>query len=518
MRIATAAQMAAIDRETIDGGVPGLALMETAGREMTWQLLREFPELSPPVAITVVCGKGNNGGDGLVLARLLETLGFEVHVVLLAPADALSPDAAANLARLPDSVTRESVPPSSWVERARERCVESELIVDAVFGTGIVPPVRDGYADLFAALNDGPCAILSLDVPSGVAGDSGAVDPVAVRADATVTVGLPKLGLLLPPGRDHAGRLSVVDIGFEPETCERHTGDLHYLLPADYADLLPPRASDAHKYGAGTTLVLAGSRRFGGAALLAGLGALRSGAGLVTLALPENHATAALGFLPEALVRPLPTGSGGAIAPLAGDAWSDLLQRQDALAVGPGLGDDPATDAWLVDLLAGVDRPLGVDADGLSAYARAGREPAFAHGEVVLTPHGGELARLAGDTAGRLREDRLGVVPELARRWGAVLVAKGSPTLVASPDGAVVVNPTGDDALAHGGTGDVLTGLIGGLLAQGAPAFDAALLGCWLHGRAGELATAAAGSRRTLLAREVADRLGEAYAELEVGP
>jgi len=518
MRIATAAQMAEIDRETIAGGVPGLALMENAGREMTWQLLREFPELSPPALITVVCGKGNNGGDGLVVARLLETLGFEVHVMLLAEPDSLSPDAAANLARLPDSVVRETVPSDGWAERAREHCVESELIVDAVLGTGIVPPLRGTYAELFAALHEGSCAILSLDMPSGVSGDDGAVDPVAVRADATITVGLPKLGLLLPPGRDHAGRLSVVDIGFDVEACERHTNDLHYLLPADYADLLPPRDSAAHKYDAGTTLVVAGSRRFGGAALLAGLGALRSGAGLVTLALPENHATAALGFLPEALIRPLPTGAGGAIAPVAPATWTDLTARQDALAVGPGLGDDPETDAWLVDLLGGVPGPLVVDADGLSAYWRLGREPRFAHGEVVLTPHGGELARLAGDAAGRLRDDRLGFVPDLARRWNVVLVAKGSPTLIAAPDGTLVINPTGDDALAHGGTGDVLTGLIGGLLAQGAPAFAAALLGCWLHGRAGELAATDTGSRRTLLAREIADHLGEAYRELEVGP
>ncbi len=516
MRIATAAQMAEIDRETIQGGVPGLTLMESAGREMTWQLLREFPELSPPSLITVVCGKGNNGGDGLVVARLLENLGFEVHVMLLAAPESLSPDARANLDRLPASVTCATIPPDRWAERAFESGVESELIVDAVFGTGITPPVRDDYADLFEAVNAGPCAVLSLDVPSGVAGDSGEVSPVAVHADATITVGLPKLGLLLPPGRDHAGRLSIVDIGFDEEACARHTDDLHYLLPADYADLLPPRSSAAHKYDAGTALIVAGSRRFGGAALLAGLGALRSGAGLVTLALPENLASTALGFVPEALIRSLPTGAAGTISPLAPAAWSDLTTRQDALAVGPGLGDDPETDAWLVDLLGAVDRPLVVDADGLSAFARCQREPQFAHQEIVLTPHAGELARLAGLESAELRANRLQIVPELARRWQAVLMAKGSPTLIASPDGGLVINPTGDDALAHGGTGDVLTGLIGGLLAQGATAFAAALLGCWLHGRAGELASAGAGSRRTLLAREIADNLGEAFAELEV--
>jgi len=516
MRIATAAQMAEIDRETIAGGMPGLELMENAGREMAWQLLWDFPELEPPATVTVVCGKGNNGGDGLVVARMLEPLGYDVHVLMLAGPDALSPDARTNFDRLPVSVTRETVPPERWAGAVRERDEASDLIVDAVFGTGIVPPVRGDYAVLFAAVNAGTCPVLSLDIPSGVCGDGGVVDPVAIHADATVTVGLPKLGLLLPPGRDHAGRLSVVDIGFDEAACARHTDDLHYLLPADYADLLPARASDAHKYDAGTALVLAGSRRFGGAALLAGLGALRSGAGLVTLALPEPHAPAALGFVPEALVRGLPTGATGVLAPLAPETWADLTARQDALAVGPGLGDDPDTDAWLADRLGKVERPLVIDADGLSAFARLGREPRFAHGEVVLTPHGGELARLAAVAPGALPEDRLQLAPALARRWNAVLVAKGSPTLIAAPDGALAINPTGDDALAHGGTGDVLTGLIGGLLAQGLPAFEAALLGCWLHGRAGELAAAALGSRRVLMAREIADRLGAAFAELEL--
>jgi len=510
MRIATADQMAAIDRETITGGVPGLDLMECAGREMTWQLLREFPELTPPARITVVCGKGNNGGDGLVMARLLH-----VFDVVLTHDDT----GHHKPSPVPFQMALEQlgVEPGhdQWAQRAYDLCAESELMIDAVFGTGIKPPVRGDYVSLFAALGDGSCAVLSLDIPSGVAGDDGFVDPVAVRADATVTVGLPKLGLLLPPGRDHVGRLSVVDIGFADDICEHHTDDLHFLLPSDYADLLPARASTAHKYTTGTVLVLAGSRRYGGAALLAGLGALRSGAGLVSLALPESHAPAALGFIPEALVRPLPTGASGGLSAPAPDALADLLIRQDALAVGPGLGDDPETDAWILDWLGKIDRPLVVDADGVSAFARLGRAPCFAHREVVLTPHGGELARLAGVDPEVLAAERLSRVPELARNWGVTLVAKGSPTLIAAPGCGLVLNPTGHDALAHGGTGDVLTGLIGGLLAQGADAYTSAVLGCWLHGRAGELVAARDGTRRTLLAREIGAALPEAFAELE---
>ena len=514
MRIATAAQMSEIDRVTIAGGVAGLDLMECAGREMTWQLLREYPDLEPPMPVAVVCGKGNNGGDGLVVARHLDDLGYDVTVMLLAEPAALSPEASANLERLPASVARETPPREAWAERAVDLSVESELVIDAVFGTGIAPPVRGDYVPLFEALNAGCAPVLSLDIPSGVSGDDGAVDPVAVRADATITVGLPKLGLLLTPGREYVGRLSVVDIGFEDAVCEAHTDDRHYLLPEDYADLLPARPADLHKYRAGTVAVVGGSRRLGGAVLLATLGALRSGAGLVTAVLPDLHAAAAPAVVPEALIRPWPVDAAGGLAPSAAEL-DDLAARQDALAIGPGLGDAHVTDAWLLDRLAAETRPLVVDADGLSAFARAGRAPAFAHGRVVLTPHAGELARLSGIDSARLAAERFDLIPELARRWNVVLLAKGAPTLVAAPDGPLVVNPTGHDALAHGGTGDVLTGLIGGLLAQGLDAFDAALLGAWLHGRAGEIIAEASGTRRCLLARELADALPLAFAELE---
>ena len=515
MRVATAREMSAVDRETIEGGTPGLELMERAGREMTWELLRQYPHLEPPAQIAVCCGRGNNGGDGLVMARLFEALGFQVAVMLLAPADELSADARANLDRLPPGVEVAVVAPGDWAARWTDLCEESDLALDAVFGTGVRPPVGEDHARLFRAFNAAPTPVVAVDVPSGVAGNDGAVDPVAVRAETTLTVGLPKLGLLLPPGRDFVGDLAIVDIGFADEVCARHTADRHYLLPADYAALLPSRPSDTHKYGAGTVLVLAGSQRYGGAALLAGMGALRSGAGLVTLALPERHAAAALAALPEAPQIALPTGPGGGLAPLDAAARRELCVRQNALAVGPGLGDAPDTDRFLVDFLGETELPLVVDADGLSAFARTGVVPRFASDRVVLTPHAGELARLAGLDAAPTPAERMDLAPDLAARWGAVVVAKGSPTMIGLPDGGLVINPTGDDALAHGGTGDVLTGLIGGLLGQGCDAEAAAVLGCWLHGRAGELA-AAGGRRRSLLAREVADHLPDAFAELEI--
>lgn len=515
MRVATSSQMGAVDRETIAGGVAGIDLMETAGREMTWEVLRLHPGLQHGDAVAVCCGKGNNGGDGLVMARLLEGLGFNVTVMLLAEPDGLSDEARTNYDRLPPGVEVLIPPREAWADRWSALCGESDLVIDAVFGTGIKPPVDQDHAALFEAFNSGGAPVVSVDIPSGVSGENGVVSPNAVRADTTITVGLPKLGLLVHPGRDHVGDLSVVDIGFEPELCEKHTRPWEYLLPEDYALLLPDRPGDVHKYRCGTLLILAGSRRYGGAAILAGMGALRSGAGLVTMALPEVHCQAALAALPEVPQIPLPCKESGGMSPLDREAMAELLTRQSAVAIGPGIGADPDTDRCLIDLLGGLNLPVVVDADAISAFARQGSKPEFASEQVVLTPHAGELARLAGIDSFALNERRLELVPELAGKWGVTLVAKGAPTLIGHPDGTMTINPNGDDCLAHGGTGDVLTGLIGGLLGQGCSADAAAQLGCWLHGRAGEMATAEVGSRRSVSAADVASFLGEAYAELE---
>jgi len=514
MKVATARQMAAIDRETIAGGVSGPELMERAGREIVRATLELFPDLAPPGRVAVCCGKGNNGGDGLVMARLLNGLGFRVQVMLLAAADELSADARANHARLPATVQVFNAPHQEWAQLWTRLAGVAALAVDAVFGTGIKPPVRGPHIELFSAFNVLPSAVLAVDIPSGTCGDTGRVDPVAVRADVTVTVGLPKLGLLLPPGRDHVGELSVVDIGFPPEVIARHTADHHFWKDDRYAALLPPRPSHVHKYRCGTLLALAGSRAYGGAAVLTGMGALRSGVGLLTLALPHSIEIPARCGLPEALIRPLAETAAGTIATLDEAALAGLLERQHAIACGPGLGDDPETDRFLVDWLSRVTLPVVVDADGLSAFGRLEREPAFAAEQVVLTPHAGELARVLGLRPAEVERRRLDLVPELARKWGCTLLLKGSPAVVADSSGRLTFNPTGNDALAHGGTGDVLTGLIGGLLAQGCSGPDAARLGAFLHGRAGEIAAAAI-STRSVLAREVADNLGEALADLE---
>ncbi len=537
MRVCTAKQMAAIDSETIAGGVPGERLMERAGQALTEVLLDFLAEItsdheghhhggcehcqdsgeengSAGLGVLILCGKGNNGGDGLVMARLLAEQEYSVTVMLLDGPGELSHDALLNFGRLPESVAVEVPAADSWPETFEVLAAEAAVVVDAVFGTGIKPPLRGGYPDLIRAVNDAGMPCFAVDIPSGVSGDDGRVDPVAVAADLTVTVGLPKLGLLLSPGRDFVGDIEVVDIGFPEEICAKFAGGLHWLPPEDYLALLPARPSSVHKYECGRVLVMAGSRDFGGAAHLAGLGALRSGVGLVKMTSPLCLENALRIGLPEAVIRAVAETDTGTIAPLSPAVLESLLENQQAVALGPGLGEDSGTDAWVVDLLAGLSLPVVVDADALNAFARTGTEPRFGTDQVVLTPHAGELARLAGMTSSQVVKNRFRLVADLAGRWNAVLMLKGCPSLIAAPDGRVFINPVGDDALARGGSGDVLTGLVAGLLAQGLDALSAALLGAYLHGRAGTVA-ARGRSNRSVLVREVAAAVGPVFEEME---
>ena len=537
MRVCTAGQMAAIDAETIAGGVPGEKLMERAGHALTEVLLdflaeneegdhdhhhgsccrdngdsAEAGDQGP--AVLIICGKGNNGGDGLVMARLLAAEHCSVTVMLLDQPSGLSSDALLNFGRLPESVRMVTPETERWPEVFIELAEDVDVVVDAIFGTGIQIPLRDPYADLIRAVNDAGLPCLAVDIPSGVSGDDGRVDPVAVAADLTVTMGLPKLGLLMAPGRDFAGDIEVADIGIAEETCNRHADDLHWLPREEYLSCLVPRPGTVHKYQCGRLLVMAGSRDYGGAAHLAGLGALRSGVGLVVMAVPACIETATRVVLPEAVTRALGETPTGSIAELLAPALDDLLENKQALAIGPGLGADPVTDDWVVNLLATRTLPVVVDADALSAFARLDLKPVFGSDQVILTPHAGELGRMIKMNSEDVARRRLHLVGELASKWNVVLMLKGSPSVIGAPDGRVFINPTGDDALARGGSGDVLTGLLGGLLAQGMNALDATLLGAYIHGRAGTVA-ARGRSNRSVLVREIAAAIGPVFEEME---
>ena len=513
MRVCTAKQMALIDAETIAAGTPGIELMERAGQAMTELLLGFLGEIETG-SILIICGKGNNGGDGLVMARLLWEAGHQVEVMMLADREELKGDAATNYDRLPGRIDVLHPPKNYWVGALKPLLQEAAVVVDAIFGTGITPPLRGSYVDLIDAVNDAGIPSVALDVPSGVGGDDGQVDPVALAADLTITVGMPKRGLLMAPGRDFVGDLEVVDIGFPDEICGKNSPNHHWLSERDYLGLLPPRPTHGHKYDFGRVMILAGSRAYGGAAHLAGLGALRSGSGLVKMAVPMELVEPIRVGLPEAVTVGLATTEAGTIDPVPSAMMDHLLAQQKAVVLGPGLDADSATDGWVVDFLAKLDLPLVVDADGLGAFSRTGSEPSFASNKVILTPHAGELARLCGLSSAEVMTRRFDLVPELAARWGVVLMLKGSPSVIAGPDGRLFFNTSGDDALARGGSGDVLSGLLGGLLAQGCGPLDTALLGAYVHGLAGSYA-ANLTSARSVLVRETATAIGQVFGAME---
>jgi ADP-dependent NAD(P)H-hydrate dehydratase / NAD(P)H-hydrate epimerase len=518
MRVCTANQMSAIDAATIAAGTPGQELMERAGLAMTDHLLDFFEGLEQQAAVPgralIICGKGNNGGDGLVVARYLCEADLSVAVMMLADREQLTPDTRLNYDRLPAGVDVLHPARDHWISAVGPLLAEAAVVVDAIFGTGITPPLQEPYVGLINTINDSGVPSVALDIPSGVNGDDGVVNPVALAADLTITVGLPKRGLLLAPGRDFTGEVEVVDIGFPADICAEHSPNHHWLSRYDYLGLLPPRTTHCHKYDFGRLVILAGSRAYGGAAHLAGLGALRSGVGLVKVAVPMELVESIRVGLPETLAVGLATTETGTIGAVPSDMMENLLESQNALVLGPGLGSHPETDAWVTGFLGQLACPAVVDADGLGAFSRTGCQPRFGSDQVILTPHAGELGRLLGMKSSEVEARRFELLPELAARWGVVLMLKGSPSLIAAPDGRLFFNTSGDDALAKGGSGDALSGLLGGLLAQGISALEAALLGAYVHGLAGTLA-AGTSSPRSVLVREIANAMGPVFGAME---
>lgn len=511
MKLVTGSQMKALDREAIEGlGMPSLVLMENAGRAVAAVLRRQEPQ-GP---VVVVCGKGNNGGDGMVAARALREAGLPIEVFLLGEPERCSEATQVQWQLLGASgVPAMALADEAALERLEPALARAAWIVDALLGIGVRGAVRGFYAEAIRRLNAAPVPKLALDVPSGVDADRGRVEGEAVRARLTVTLGLPKTGLLLYPGRHHVGRLEVVPIGYPPALVERFPSGLSWVERAEVAGKLPSRPADGHKGTFGRALIVAGSQGLSGAALLAGAAALRSGVGLVHLAYPASLDGVVSAALWEAVKHPLPETQ-GAVAEEAWEAVEALLPAMQAVALGPGLSRRPTAQALVHRLIPRVPVPLVLDADGLNALvdrlALLRRRPA----PTVLTPHPGEFARLSGLSPQAIADERAEVARRFAREHGVVLVLKGAPTVTASPEGEVFFNGTGNAGLAKGGSGDVLTGLIVSLLAQGLSAVDAAVCGVWLHGRAADLGRAARGER-ALAPRDLLERFADAFCELE---
>lgn len=525
MRLVQAATMRDLDLEaTRRYGIPGIILMENAGLSVVQNVLARFWECCPSGRrVLILAGPGNNGGDGLVVGRHLYNRGAEVEIVLTAPPDSYCGDAAANL----KIVTSAGIP--YWVfdavdfDRLSTALDRAELIVDALFGTGFRGLPQDALASLIKMVNESGKPVLAVDLPSGMEADTGVVAGACIRADLTVTLGLPKLGLYLDPGAGYTGEVVVGDISFPPGLSggDSLASDqaAFYLIDSHLVEgFMPRRRSTDHKGSYGHAVVVGGTLGYTGAVALASNAALRSGAGLVTALVPASLYPVVAGKLTEAMTHPAPESSGGGFSKTAHAALQEQLGRATALVVGPGLGQDPETAIFLHELLRGATQPSVIDADALNLLARDKQlllETSLVEQRKhwVLTPHPGEMARLLETGIDEVQADRVGIALKASQAWGVTVVLKGAHTVIASPDRQVLINPTGNPGLATGGTGDVLAGLIAGLLAQGLTPVQAAAVGVYAHGWAADRLAAARGMAG-LIAGDLLDELPLVLREL----
>ena len=500
MKIVTAAQMTAIEQASERAGVSTDVLMENAGLAVAEEARRLVGAAG--VRITVLVGPGNNGADGLVAARHLRRWGAEVTCLLVAG----RPDPDPKMDRSLEYHVHVLGPSEiGTVERLLAR---SALVIDAVLGTGRARPLEGRIKKIMGSLasvrsrSNGP-KLLALDLPTGLNSDTGEVDPSAAPSDVTVALGYPKVGLLEFPGAGHAGELRVVGIGLPPNLPEESSIHLELLEPRWIAEHLPQRPLDSHKGTFGHVLVVAGSRNYVGAAYLAAQAIVRTGAGLTTLATPESVYPIVASQSTEPIHLPLPEDEKGRTTAEASGVLQGGSSRYTNILIGCGMGQSDGTVGLLEELLFGAggtalsELPVLVDADGLNNLARIAGWPERRRSPMVLTPHPGEMATLTGLSTVDVQKDRVSVARDYASKWGVTVVLKGANTVIAQPDGMVRVAPFSNPGMASGGTGDVLSGIIAGLMAQGLTPAVAACCGVYLHGSAGEAIVSRMGNTGT---------------------
>jgi hydroxyethylthiazole kinase-like uncharacterized protein yjeF len=506
MKIITAAEMRAIDRVTTERfAVPALTLMENAGAAVADYVLTYHAAAR---RIVVFCGRGNNGGDGFVAARRLHQQGKKVQVILLAdPAD-LRGDAALMFAKLPTAAM--AVHSSDELKTDRVRlALPADLYLDAILGTGFKPPVTGLYADAIAILNASGIPVIAVDIPSGA--DADLTSPqrgTIARADAIVTFTAPRPAHVF--SMLTSGSTFVAEIGSPPEVIVS-AQQLNLITAGDLAQLVAPRPADSNKGNYGHVLIVGGSLGKVGAAAMAGMAALRSGAGLATVATPKSVLPTVAGFHPELMTEPLAETETGSIAPAAAGQLDELVKGKTVVAIGPGISRHEQTADLVRRLVAKCEVPLVLDADGLNAFQGQAKELNGSGRSLVITPHPGEMARLAGCTTAEVQTDRLGVARKFAQEHQLIVVLKGHRTLVVRPDGEAWVCTTGNPGMSTGGTGDILTGMVAGLMAQHPQdVITAVLAAVHLHGLAGDVMREKVGEH-SLVATDLLQGLPEAF-------
>jgi NAD(P)H-hydrate epimerase len=508
MKVATAEQMQELDRKAIEAyRIPGIVLMENAGRGATEVISNTFPDLQK-MKIAIVAGKGNNGGDGFVIARYLLNRRISVKVYLLADSKGLRGDAETNFQifqRMKGEVI--SVPSSKDYQKVKKELEKFDLLIDAIFGTGLDAEVRGYYREVIDHLNTLQKPIVAIDIPSGLDANTGKPFGTAVRASLTITFGLPKIGHVISPGLDYVGKLKLVDIGLPKKLVEEERIQT-YLLENDEIRgwLSTPRRPDTHKGDYGHLLVIAGSVGKTGAAAMACEAALRIGAGLVTLAIPKSLNAIMEVKLTEVMTEPLPETPKQTLSLRAFSSILRLCENKKAVIIGPGIGTFKETQSLILKLMKTLNLPIILDADGLTALATQPKTLPTTNRSLILTPHPGEMAKLIRSTPKDVQEDRISISRNFAQSHHVHLVLKGHRSLIATPKGEVFINPTGNPGMASGGTGDVLTGMIGGLICQGFDILPSLQMAVYLHGLAGDEMAQELGEK-SLIARDIIEKI-----------
>ncbi|BBB92291.1 MAG TPA: NAD(P)H-hydrate dehydratase [Methylomusa anaerophila] len=492
MKVATAAQMREADSAAIhEYGISGVVLMENAGVEVVRRIEAVLEAVSDK-KVCILAGTGNNGGDGYVIARHLANRDAKVKVYLFGERSAISGDAKTNLdiifkMRLEILEIKENAGTREW-NKLKIALNLTDCIVDSLLGTGFHGEITGNLAQAIDIINQSGKPVIAVDIPSGVNADTGQISGTAVKATHTVTFALPKPGLFMYPGAEYAGELTIADIGIPAAILSDNTIRQNIITLNLARALFPKRNPTAHKGVSGRVGVIAGSVGLSGAAAMASMGALRAGAGLVTLGIPAGLNAIMEIKLTEVMTAPLPETEKGGLSHESLSAIVEMTKDSNVLAVGPGLGREDETAATVRGIISTAQCPLVIDADGINALEGYTSILSDCIALPVMTPHPGELTRLTGLSILDINRDRMQVARRFAAEWGCILILKGAATVVAFPDGEIFINTTGNAGMATGGTGDVLTGIIAGLIAQGISSHDAAILGVFVHGFAGDMA------------------------------
>ncbi len=519
MYLVTAAEMRELDRLTIEKyGTPGHVLMERAGVGAAELLLREFPHVHKALVL-VLAGKGNNGGDGFVIARYLRQHGIRCEVVLTAKKAEVKGDALRNLrafSRLRGRVTEVTEP--AQLRIVQDKLSRCGLIVDALLGTGLNSAVRGLLATLIDLVNASPCPVLAVDIPSGLDSDYGVPLGTAVQAQVTTTFAFPKVGQLIYPGAEYVGQLVIVDIGIAAQALTDIDLQTELLLAEEIGSLVHKRSADGHKGDFGHVLVIAGSRGKTGAALICCQAAMRTGAGLVTLGSPASLNSVLASAVLEVMTVPLADNDEGSLRFDNEEELSRALAGKTAVVLGPGIGVSSDTIALTRWLVTHCELPLVIDADGLNCLAQGiAAWPKVLQkrsAPVILTPHPGEMSRLTRLSTTQVQERRVEIAHDFAQTYHCYLVLKGARTVISTPSGKNFINPTGNPGMATGGMGDALTGILGSLLAQGYPPEEATTLGVFLHGYIGDKIAQKQGEIG-ILARDIIEGIPQGLTELQ---